>query len=338
MSDKYQTLHAHTTTSDGKLSHFEVLDICAKYNIGVVAFTDHDSLPTKKTIDSLKKTQHETNWIIGIEISSEWPTDIGSGATSGLHIVGLFVDPFNKSLLKHCKLAQEARVVRMQRIVKNLQSIGFDISENDCLKASGGEAVGRPHIVEALKSKQSNLQVIENLRLKMKNDSENNLKIKQKYEEMMRDGEYQYPYTLFLSENSYIPEIYVNYQYHSDMDKSVSLIRNAGGVAVLAHWFTCIKKLNEKVLDKVLLENRLDGVETVYGLGVKGLDIKSQQKILKKLVKKHGKIESGGADAHSQEDFELFSKEGWYSKRTIGMVEKIIEKTKVDTTWSSFAN
>ena len=49
----YQTLHSHTKDSDGLLTHREVLNICSKYNIGVVAFTDHDTLPNEKTSSKL---------------------------------------------------------------------------------------------------------------------------------------------------------------------------------------------------------------------------------------------------------------------------------------------
>ena len=49
-----QTLHSHTITSDGVLTHQEILDCAKENNISVVAFTDHDSL-IDKTFDLLKK-------------------------------------------------------------------------------------------------------------------------------------------------------------------------------------------------------------------------------------------------------------------------------------------
>ncbi len=114
----YETLHAHTTASDGTLTHLELLDACQKYNVGIVAFTDHDSLPNKKTLKLLNENRnHPIKWIIGIEVSSGLPRELGGKVHSGLHIVGLFVNPTNKDLLEYCKLAQEARITRMQRMV-----------------------------------------------------------------------------------------------------------------------------------------------------------------------------------------------------------------------------
>jgi predicted metal-dependent phosphoesterase TrpH len=339
-TQKYQTLHGHTTTSDGKLTHLEALDMCQKYNIGVYAFTDHDALPDKKIISLLRKNNnHQTRWILSIEVSSGWPLDLGGGATSGLHITGHFANPFDKQLIKHCKLAQEARVVRMQKIVNNLQNLGFDITENDCLKESGGEAVGRPHVVKAVSRKKRNLRITENLRQKMQKDSRKDSRLKEKYDQMMEQGESQYPYSLFLSEDSYIKDVYVDYQYYSDFDRSVSLIRNAGGLAFLAHWFTCRRKITEQYLNKLLDENRLDGVDVVYGLFARKLnkwpEFKNEQRILRRLVKKYNKLEGGGFDAHTNDDFVRFSKDKKYAEKTIGLAEEIINKSKIDTTWSS---
>src|SRR5512135_1753213 len=157
---QYQTLHAHTTTSDGKYGYLRWLDLCRDNNIGVLAYTDHDSLPSVRSLKLLMKNKkHKTRWIIGVEISSGWPTDLGGGATSGLHLVGLFVDPTNKNLLDHCKKAKEARITRMQKIVKNLNNLGFTLTAADCLKASGGESVGRPHIVKAINYHPENVKI-----------------------------------------------------------------------------------------------------------------------------------------------------------------------------------
>ncbi len=247
----------------------------------------------------------------------------------------------NEKLLNHTKLALEARITRMQSIVKNLKGIGFDISEKDCLKASDGESVARPHIVKALLAKEGNIKNIDKIRLKMAADAEKNLEIRKKYDSMMEQGSNQFPYVLFLSEDSYLKNIYVDYQYFIDMDSSVKLIRDAGGVALLAHYFTVAHKIDEIMLEKFFAENRLDGAETVFGLF--GLNTKSvieekiteSRKIAKKLVAKYARIASGGADAHKNEDFEMFSKSGEYGNETVGMAENIVNTGLVDKTWSN---
>ena len=61
------------------------------------------------------------------------------------------------------QLAQEARIERMSKMTKNLNNIGFKITQDDCIKQSGGEAVARPHIVKALLSYDENLKRMEEI-------------------------------------------------------------------------------------------------------------------------------------------------------------------------------
>jgi predicted metal-dependent phosphoesterase TrpH len=342
LMENIQTLHSHTKNSDGALSHLEVLEICEDNNIAVVAITDHDTVIDGKSLKKLKAYEGNVKWISGIEISSGLPKELGGKATSDFHIVGLFVDPTNKKLKEHCILANEARVVRMQKMVSNLQGLGFDISENDCIKASGGEAVGRPHVVAALVSKEKNVEIIEKLRLDMKKEAEKNVEVKKKYDAMMEQGERQYPYIIFLSDDSFISDIYVDYQYFVDMDDSVKLIRDAGGIAILAHYFSCARKVDKTLLEKIFEEGRLDGAEVVYGLFCLNTGSEIERivddtlKVVRRLVDKHSKLKSGGADAHRSRDFKNFAKSGDYATQTCGMAENIVENSHVDTKWSNF--
>lgn len=330
-----QTLHSHTTASDGKMTHLEVLDCAKEFGVSTVAFTDHDTLPNHESIQKLRLYSGKVKWISGIEISSGLPKELGGGAYPGLHITGLFVDPTNKNLLEYSRKALIARTKRMERMVKNLQGIGFDITEQNCLLASGGEAVGRPHIVQAIKSKPENLNRIETLRIKMSLETDE--KIKDKYQSMMQKGETQYPYVLFLSEDSYIPNIYVDYLYWEDMDCVVKLIRDAGGLAFIAHYSTAKSKVSQEMMEQIMKSKRIDGVEVIYGMrGYEYQDWANDMRWLSEKADQYGVLKSGGADLHTRDQMELFSQMTEFSEKTIGMAEKIIEQSDVFTTWSSF--
>lgn len=339
--ENIQTLHSHTKNSDGEMSHMEILKTCEDNGITAIAFTDHDSVIDEKNLQVLQDYKGSVKWISGIEISSGLPKELGGGATSDLHITGLFVDPTNKKLIQHCILARKARETRMQKMVSNLTDLGFDITEEDCIKASGGEAVGRPHVVAALVSKPKNNETLEQLRLKMQKEGEKDEEIQKRYNAMMEQGERQYPYAILLSDDAYIPNIYVDYQYFLDLDASVKLIRDAGGVALLAHYFSCARKIDENMLDGMLEDDRLDGLETVYGLFClnMGGDIERKVddslKVVRELVKKHDKPEGGGVDVHTLENIENFVKSKGYSEKTVDMVEEIIKKSGVNTKWSN---
>lgn len=329
----YQTLHCHTTTSDGKLTYEEVLNTCPKYRISTVAFTDHDSIPNAVAINKLDKLRaHKTKWIYGIEISTGALKEQGGGASGGVHMVGLFVDPTNKPLLEYCQKSQSARVERMEQIVKNLRGLGFDITADDCLQASGGEAVGRPHIRDALFSKKHNLDVIEKLKRDMEIASKGDEKIAKEYKIMIDQGLNQYPFSLFLKEDAFIPSVYVEKKFWVDLDGAVRLIRGAGGIASLAHYSFSKKNVDEKWLEKLMREDRIDGAETVYGLPVlrtaQEAEVRADEKMIEALLQKYDKVATGGVDAHSEADFKLFAETPAYAKRTVGMVEKLLSKLK----------
>jgi len=116
---QYQTLHCHTRTSDGVLTYEQVLEECKKNNIGVVAFTDHDSLPSVEKIEELQKLKHDVAFITGIEMSATNVAEV-DGKIELFHIVGLFVDPTNTELKAYVDKQPEYRRERMRKFVKKL--------------------------------------------------------------------------------------------------------------------------------------------------------------------------------------------------------------------------
>jgi predicted metal-dependent phosphoesterase TrpH len=339
MQKGIESLHSHTLYSDGKLTHFDVLDIAQRLGISVIAFTDHDALPEAELVSKLKETKSPVKWLIGIEISAGLPSEMGGGV-DGPHIIGLFIDPTNKALLSHCQKSQEERMTRMRKIVKNFQKYGFDITEKDCLNFTKGKSVGLPHIVMALKSKGKNLQLISEYKEKMRKAAKNNQATNESYNRMVQQGETQYPYALFLGDYAFFPGFKVPYQYWLDFDKSVQLIRDAGGIASIAHYATVKKELNFAKIEQILKEDRVDGMETVYGLWKYGTDetedITKERERVRKLLKEYDKLPTGGADAHDEKDFTRFAQEKWYNQETEGMVENIMSKKKISKEWSNF--
>ncbi len=325
---KYQNLHTHTVLSDGQLSPIETLKVCEKYGVDAVAFTDHDSLPTEKAVSGLKKYSGPVKWISGIEISSGLPRELGGKPTSNFHIVGLFIDPSNRVLREYCKKMQAARLERMEKIVKNLKSLSFEITTTDCLKESKGETVNRSHIVSALEKKKKNRDIIAKLKAKMRQESKHNEELKKKYLDMERKGEKQVPYSLFLDTGAFIPDIFVDYLYGLPFDETARIIRKAGGLAFLAHWTFIKKIIGFDLVEKLLKERRLDGVEIVYNpnkrQGMRS-EILKDMKRMKNLAEKYDCLQSGGADSHSEKDIIDFFQDKEFSEKTIGLAEKMLK-------------
>jgi predicted metal-dependent phosphoesterase TrpH len=335
-----ESLHTHTTLSDGKLSHKEMFELAESAGLAVVAFTDHDAVPNDEELAYLENIRRSSaKWIIGIEITAGLPKDLPGQSNGGLHIIGLFVDPKNTALVKHGEKAQKARVERMEKMVVNLKNLGFTITAEDCLRASGGDSVGRPHIAEALASHAENQIIMARLMEEMKKAAEHDPALRLKYDIMIESGERQYPYTLFLSGDSYRPA-YVETSYCPDLDEAVALIRNAGGIASIAHYFTVKKKMPFLFIERLLKEKRIDGMETVYGMwniGKNGgQETEEDQKEIRRLLDRHGGLETGGSDAHTEEDMRRYASLKDFSSKSIGMTQKILDSGKVNRLFSSF--
>lgn len=333
-----ETLHTHTTLSDGKLTHREMFELAQSLGVAVIAFTDHDAVPTPAIMAELLEQRERTlKWIVGIEITADLPKELKPN-TCAMHIIGLFVDPTNDALVRHCRRAQKARIKRMKEIVSKLQNLGFKITVEDCLEMSEGESVGRPHIVQAIKKYPENNLIMEKIRLEMADEASRNPAIQEQYSQMMQKGEHSYPYTLFLSPEAF-RKGYAEHDYMPDMDDAVKLIRDAGGVAILAHYFTVKSKVSFEALERVLSEKRLDGVEVVYGLReywtTGETEMSKERQALREMAKKYGSLALGGSDAHTVDDLERFIMNDWFSGETVGFTEKILATGRVSKKFSS---
>ena len=329
----YESLHNHTTASDGTQTYLEVLETARRNNFGVVAFTDHDMLPSEQDLAALRAYDGSVQWLLGCEITSGLPNELGGGATSMFHIVGLFTDPMDQALQEHCARALAARTERMERIVGNLKGLGFTISIDDCLQASGGESVGRPHIVRALNSHPENAAIMVGIKAEMAKAAVTSMEVAHKYMRMTQRDVSDEPYALFLSDDSFVPGIYVDYLYSIDMDASVKLIRDAGGVAILAHWPTIKRKIDAAMLEVFLRDGRLDGVELRSGFVDSEVDGVARQ--LAAMASRTDALTTIGVDGHREQDLERFASDRALAQQTVGQTARLVERVKPDLGWSN---
>jgi hypothetical protein len=290
-------------------------------------------LPSAEDLATLRAYKGPVKWLIGCEISSGLPKELGGGATSMLHILGLFTDPTNAALLEHCAKAGVARNERMERIVTNLKGLGFTISAEDCLEASGGESVGRPHIVKALGMHDENQEVINRIKAEMAAAAVSNPSVAMDYMRMLERSESDYPYRLFLSDEAFIPGIYVDYLYSIDLDESVKLIRDAGGIAILAHWPTISKKINDIFLEGLVRDGRLDGLELRSGYF--DSQVERAERDLIAMAARTKCITTYGIDGHRGVDIEQLGRETSLANKSVGQTAKILERVAPDLSHSN---
>jgi predicted metal-dependent phosphoesterase TrpH len=139
---KYVDLHIHTKLSDGTLSVEEIIAAASVKKLRAISITDHDC------IDAYPFAQKFGNKcgievITGVELSSE----IDGG---DIHILGYYIDIHNDPLIRKLKELKDARLIRAEKIVKNLNRQGIDLRFETVLNIAGEAAIGRPHIAAAM--------------------------------------------------------------------------------------------------------------------------------------------------------------------------------------------
>lgn len=336
-----ESLHNHTTHSDGLLSHWELYSLASTLGYSVIAFTDHDALPDAEALAFLESVRSEPlKWITGIEMTARLPEDMGGKSVANFHIIGLFTDPHNAALREHCVLAQAAREQRMGTTVDNLKRLGFRITQEDCLAESGGESVGRPHIVRALARHPENTFVFEKLRIDMAEEAKTNPKVAEKYKQLIDGRPEQYPYLLVLSPNSYRPA-FAGYSYIPTMDEAVTLIRGAGGIASIAHYFSISEFISAEKLKEFARSGRIDALEVVCDNRFAGEPererILKEREITRMIVREEGILATGGADAHTRADVEYYASNKEYSGEAQGFTAKLLASGKINSRHSSFS-
>ena len=134
-------LHTHTTASDGELSPEQLITRAKAAGISLLSITDHDTVAAYKSLREYKET--DMRLVYGIELSSVW-------RKTGVHIIGLNIDPDCAELNSAIKAQQNARYERAKTIAQKLTKLGFTGTLEGALKIAKGTALGRPHFAHFL--------------------------------------------------------------------------------------------------------------------------------------------------------------------------------------------
>lgn len=219
-------LHTHTNISDGTDSPTALIQKALAEKISVLAITDHDSTAgINEAIATLLAGTSNMKLVPGAEISCQ--TENGTS----VHILGLLFDLANTELQTVMANTRENRIGRMEKILARLRGAGIQIEMSDVLEQlADGATLGRPHLADALVKKgyfNSRDEVFSQI-----------LHNRSKY--------------------------YVSH-YSPKPHEAIALIKQAGGVAVIAH---PLADRRGQVIDELdfqqLVSAGLDGIEVFH--------------------------------------------------------------------------
>lgn len=171
-----------------------------------------------------------------------------------VHILGFGMDENNIEFKSKLIEIQEKRVSRIKDILIKLNNVGMNVSFDEVSQYANGESMGRPHVAQAMVGKG----YVESFKL-------------------------AFNHYLRIGAPAYVP------RYKLDPSQAIKIIRNAGGVTVLAHPGT--QCLESEIPQWV--EVGLQGIEANHP------DHSfSEYTKYRKLSKKLGLLATGGSDFH----------------------------------------
>ena len=248
-------LHCHSRVSDGSLEIRDIMSIANKIGIKALAIVDHDTVEGLAEAENAGR-EHGVKIISGIEISAY---DYQRGRKA--HVLGFLMDK-PQLVGEVCRSLLDKRRKTSEWIVETLAEAGYAITWDLVKKISiGSTSVYKQHIMHAL--------------------------MELGYTSVIKGDLYK---KLFAKpqDGSLGGIAYQEIEY-MDVFEAVRVIKQAGGVAVLAHPMG----YNNMELIPELIDSGLDGLEAWHpsqdGAAVRRIMSESE---------KYGLILTGGSDFH----------------------------------------
>ena len=228
-------LHTHTDQSDGELSPFALLDRAQKNGVSVVSIADHDTLAAYDQGVASYAEKIGITLVPGVEIS----TVDESGKK--WHILGHFIDPFDLGLCDWLESLKQARKIYAKEMIKKLETIGWQIDKDRLLQF---DVISKAHIADAV------IDYLENLSA-----------LKRKFNNRMPSRGEFIEATMNKGCPAYIPRL-----KSPTPKEAIDVIRQAGGVASVAHPIAAIYEQNMTVeeIEDAIKSFSPDGIEAYY--------------------------------------------------------------------------
>ncbi|MDQ3154465.1 MAG: PHP domain-containing protein [Actinomycetota bacterium] len=220
-------LHAHSTASDGTDPPVGLVRAAAAAGLDVVAITDHDT--TAGWTEAAEALPAGLRLIRGAEFSCVSPD--GRGGSASVHLLGYLFDPQSPSIGAEQERLRVERRRRLRVMAERMAADGFPVDPDALLDGLPADApAGRPHLAGALRA----AGVV---------------------------GSVDEAFARFL----YTGGPYYLGRDDTDVATAVRMVRDAGGVPVLAHAFASTRgPVVEPGVIAALVTDGLAGVEVFH--------------------------------------------------------------------------
>ena len=208
--------HTHSNVSDGDLSPTLLIKEAIRQGLGAIALTDHDTI---NGLESARTAALAENFrfIPGLEINIDWGSGKpprgapGLGPGGEFHLLGLGIRAPSPAFIAAIEELSRRREARNREILDRMHELSIEASWDELLalsgeapagekKAAGGHSLGRPHFASLL--------------------------VKHK---IVRNRNQAFARYLGVGKPLYVPKVGLGFE------EAVALIRESGGISVLAH-------------------------------------------------------------------------------------------------------
>lgn len=258
-------LHMHSRNSDGADTIEELVNNVKEAGISVFALTDHDRTDGWERA-SIKASELGLSFIPGIEITTE--ARVSDGNPFGVHLLAYLPNPNDPALMDILDMNRNSREYRMKKYLTNLQRDYPKLTYEFVLShAEKGSTLGRPDIGKALVE----LGVVASV------------------DEAFKPGG-------ILSKSS--PH-YVRNEALDVLD-AIKIVRNAGGVPVIAHPLARSSKNKDDQPQFFPRDHFLKMVEAgLLGLETSHTEVQPETKlVLDEFAAEQGLLITGSSDYH----------------------------------------
>jgi predicted metal-dependent phosphoesterase TrpH len=256
--------HTHSNISDGDFSPTLLVKTAVEHGLSAIALTDHD------TINGLENARiaainENIHFIPGIEININWIGGKSSRGAPGLgpggefHLLGLGLNSPSPGFIDAIGELSRRREARNREILDRMHELSIDIEWEELMALSGGHSLGRPHFAALLVKKK----IVKN--------------VNQAFDRFLGTGK-----PLYVAKEGFA------------FEEAVVLIRESGGIPVLAHpisLYVAWGRLPDLI--KILKEMGLMGLEAWHPTAKPG-----SCRRLEDLAKTLGLYITEGSDFH----------------------------------------
>lgn len=257
-------LHMHTIHSDGTDTVEELLQIAEKQKLEVISITDHNDIGAYKELEKNSVREKFSGKIIpGVEISTSYKNIMIEVLGYGIDYKKIKIHKINHETIQR-KVLQQLKDKAKELGLKFNEKIEIDMK--DPCKIFAGSVFSR----ELLKYKEN--------------------------EEIIQEKLEKFTDVTFFRVHQCNPEspFFIDESKEClSIEEAIEKIHNAGGLAFLAHPFMYPYKNKEQVIEEILMNTQLDGLECEY------VEFSREERdILIDIARRNKKLVSGGTDYH----------------------------------------